>query len=168
MKKRRRRTEKLEVTTEYDADTGEILLQEWIDPDTGEQHRSDGPAYYELSEDEGRLRRIVQYARQGVPHRDDDLPAYIVTDVATDVEFIQIWYQNGQSHREGDRPAYVRGDAETGVIEHEEYRRFHVRHRDVGPAVITRDIVTGEVTGVWTYRNGVEMIDRANDKPTLD
>lgn len=64
------------------------------------------------------------WRKNGVQHRDDDLPADIRGSCYQ-------WYQDGLSHRDGDKPAYINGDE---VI----YYKMGQVHRGGGKAAIRR------------------------------
>ena len=88
-----------------------------------------------------------EWYRNGVLHRDDDLPA---VDYKNGV---QIWYQNGKKHRNGDKPAKI------GLGDQEWYIN-NKRHRDNDlPACIWRS-----GTLEW-YQNG--HLHRDNDLPAI-
>ena len=83
--------------------------------------------------------------RNGVRHRDSDLPATVCADGA------QYWYQNGLCHRDNDLPAIICSD---GTME---WYRNGLHHRDSDkPAMILRS------TQYW-YQNG--RLHRDGGKP---
>lgn len=154
------RTETYSVTVERDADTGELVSEIWENPKTGEAHRIDGPAITRLYvHPNGRACRSVEYFQYGEKHRDGDEPADIVTDLATGIEAWKVWFVEGKLSRLGDQPAYLRTDPETGVVVVEEYRIGGNFHRLTGPARITRDRETGQITSKATWHFGVEIVD---------
>lgn len=169
---RETRTEAYSVTIERDEKTGEILLEEWTDATTGEFHREGGPARTDIEEFEGRNTRLHEYYRQGRLHRDNNECAYVVTDIETGSDIINIWYRNGWQHREpgpdGSLPSYIKRDVVTGIVVVEEYRFNDLYHREDGPAFIMRDRVSGRVTRSSTYLNGSEIVDTSSiPKPTI-
>ncbi len=85
-----------------------------------------------------------EWFKDGVLHRDDDLPAVIHSDGT------QEWRQHGKLHRDGDKPAYVRAD---GTREWWQHGKFH-READ-SPAVIYSN-----GTREW-YKNGNKHRDNA-------
>ena len=52
---------------------------------------------------------LIRYLKNGQPHRDDDLPAFVYITFFNGIELgeTQIWYQNGKCHRDHGRPSYV-------------------------------------------------------------
>ena len=166
-----RRTETYSVTIERDVKTGEVLLEEWTDPATGELHREDGPALMDVQDFEGRSTRLQAFYKQGRKHRDNDEVAYVVTDIETNMDIIRMWYRHGQVHREpgpdGSLPAYLKRDAETGVVVLEQYHTCGLLHREDGPALIQRDAVTGAVTRTSMFLDGKEILAQTVPKPTI-
>jgi hypothetical protein len=77
--------------------------------------------------------------KDGVRHRDDDLPAIIQSNGT------KKWYKNGKQHRDNDLPA---------VIEKNGTKRWYKdgkQHRDNGPAIIFAKGVEH-----W-FKNGVKI-----------
>ena len=65
-----------------------------------------------------------EWYENGLTHRDGDKPAYI------NVDGTLIWYKNGEQHRDGDRPAFI---GINGVLV---WYKNDKCHRACGPAVI--------------------------------
>lgn len=63
-----------------------------------------------------------EWRKNGILHRDDDLPATIHGDTYR-------WFQNGLIHRDGDKPAYIHGDEQI-------YYKMGQIHRDGGKAAV--------------------------------
>jgi len=79
-------------------------------------------------------------------HRDDDLPAIILTDNT------RYWYQNGMIHRENDKPAVIYSDGTKKWFINNQLHRDNDK-----PAIIIPD-----GTKYW-YKYG--KLHRDNDKP---
>ena len=58
-----------------------------------------------------------QHWRNGVPHRDDDKPAYVGVCGA------QMWFQDGERHRDGDKPAIIYADGTQVWCQHNKMHR---------------------------------------------
>ena len=87
----------------------------------------------------------IWHDRDGLNHRDGDLPAFIFPDGSME------WWQHGQIHRDWDKPAIVKADGFMTWVHHNK------RHRFDAPAVITPGGAQH-----W-YRFGER--DRAGDLP---
>lgn len=157
--------EQYKVVVHTDKVTGEIVQEAWHDPDTGELHRTGKPALIQYAEWEGTKRRRDQYFRQGVPHRDGDLPQTIDIEHVSGVAIHQVWCIADCKHRAGGKPAVIDIDHETGVVILEEYWEKGRRHRNGGPAIVHRDRQTGNVTSVWTFIHGEEIVDEGPEGP---
>ena len=82
-------------------------------------------------------------------------PAVIILDSSGGVA-IERWFANGVLHRgDDDGPAFCRYHEDTRVVIEERWYQGGRLHADYGPAIITRDPVTGRETGRSYFRHGI-------------
>lgn len=104
----------------------------------------------------------MQWWKNGVVHRDEDLPARIQIDppaMATVHQYAvhptyAVWCQNGQTHRDGDRPAIVERDYYIVTMKWCQNGKIH---RDGAPAIIFYYKETGEGRG-WDFKQSMWFV----------
>ncbi|MBL1437507.1 MAG: hypothetical protein COB08_015060 [Rhodobacteraceae bacterium] len=121
--------------------TGKIVEEKYYV--NGQLHRKDGPAERSFS-----VTGVVEmecWYLNGEEHREDG-PDTVFRHPETGKILSEGWALNGKTHRV-DGPAYISIDYETGVVVEEDWMQHGEYFRaDGGPACITRDPITGEVT----------------------
>jgi len=115
-------------------------------------HENDEPAFYFL----GGLH--IVYAKNGIFHRDNDLPAVIMQSSEGEV-LKRFWYINGKINRKNDKPAVI---YENGTLI---WYKDNLIHRDNDkPALIDESMEKQEwyINGLLHRENGYAIISKNN------
>ena len=186
--------EEYNVSIQRDADTGQILREDWKNKEGVHEHPQKGcPAQRQFDSETGKLVFQV-FFKGGEAHRDGDKPAimgfdpctdmlvgevycingiehrengpaHIKRDAATGKTTFELWKQHGEDHRTGGKPASIHRDPATNVIYIEQYYVHDKLHRTDGPARIVRDENTGEILEQKYYIDGEKVESLPFDTP---
>lgn len=150
-------------------ESGVVVSEQW-GTSKFPRHRTGGPAVIDRDRDTG-TETFIGYFENNLRHREGGLPS----DQEFDKEGNLIWQAfrvRGEYERENDLPHCEEFDPETGQCIRAEYRiknphfrglgKTSLLHRMNGPAVLTYDRLTGELTGATFYRSGRKQSPPSN------
>ena len=152
------RTDGGAARTDYDKETGNIILEEWHWH--GALNREGGPARIIYDKETGKI-TSKEWFRSGAVNR-EGAPAYIQYDKETGKVLLEEYYFIGKLHRE-DGPSYLSYDEKSGQCVSKKWYSQGKLHNDEGGAVQNFHSKTGEVLSEVFYIDGKIVYNQQGD-----